>query len=89
MPRLTAHHAHWPEGVPRQLELPDRHLFDHLERFCDARVLIATEDVLSTALPLLADGSLSACVTGAYSELAGRAEDVPFLSIPPIVVAPP
>ncbi|QEZ48932.1 long-chain-fatty-acid--CoA ligase LcfA (plasmid) [Cupriavidus oxalaticus] len=31
MPRLTRHYDHWPAGVPRTLEVPDRNLYGHLE----------------------------------------------------------
>ncbi|NMF98846.1 AMP-binding protein [Aromatoleum toluolicum] len=31
MPKLTRHHAHWPEGVPHTLDLPEYSLYRHLE----------------------------------------------------------
>ncbi|CAG2159312.1 AMP-binding protein [Cupriavidus numazuensis] len=175
MPRLTRHYAHWPAGVPRTLDVPDRNLFDHLACFahsqpdktaveyygrqisyrelhlsalrlagylqqhlevrrgdrvvllmqtcpqfaiasyavhrCDAvvvalspmstpaeleyyirdsgaRVVITMQELLPAAQQLLDDGTLVGCVVGAYSELAGSAADVPFLTIPPLVSEP-
>jgi len=36
MPRLTRHYAHWPAGVPRTLEVPDRNLYGHVAANADA-----------------------------------------------------
>jgi fatty-acyl-CoA synthase len=175
MPRLTRHYAHWPEGVPHTLEVPERHLFSFLEdsataapdktvihyygraitfrelhqaslnlagylqqrlgiqrgdrvlllmqncpQFaiayyailrCDAvvvaispmstaeeighyasdsgsRVLIASQELLVNALPLLDDGRLDACVASAPSDYAGRPEDMLFYEQPEFVREP-
>jgi len=53
-----------------------------------ARVAIVMQDFLPRLQPLLDDGSLEGVVAGAYSELAGRPEDVPFMTIPDFVLAP-
>jgi fatty-acyl-CoA synthase len=175
MPRLTRHHAHWPEGVPHTLELPDRHLFSFLEdsarlapnktaihyygrtvafrelhqaslnlagylqqqldvqrgdrvlllmqncpQFamayyailrCDAvvvaispmstaeeighyvsdsgaRVLIASQELLVNARPLLDDDRLDACVASAPSDYAGPPQDMLFYEQPEFVREP-
>ncbi|WP_326536061.1 AMP-binding protein [Pseudorhodoferax sp.] len=36
MPAPTRHLAHWPAGVPHQLDVPDRHLFSHLAAHAQA-----------------------------------------------------
>ncbi|HSV44606.1 MAG TPA: AMP-binding protein, partial [Ramlibacter sp.] len=53
-----------------------------------ARVAIAMQDFLPRLRPLLDDGALEGVVAGAYSELSGRPEDVPFMTIPEFVLAP-
>ncbi|MFK0087342.1 AMP-binding protein [Pseudomonas sp. NPDC090755] len=165
MPRLTRHYAHWPEGVPHTLDIPENHLFSllqasaratpestaihfygarlsyrqlhqasqrlagylqqrlnvkrgdrvlllmqncpqfviayyailrcdavvvamnpmstgeeigHYTRDADARVLIASQELLANALPLLDDGRLQACVTCASSHFVDSLdEDIP------------
>ena len=53
-----------------------------------ARVAVTMQDLLPGVLPLLDAGGLDGCVAGAYSDFAGRPEDVPFLSVPAFVSAP-
>lgn len=54
---------------------------------CGARVAIVMQGMLPNVRPLLASGALAACVVGAYSEMAGSAQSVPFMEIPPLVSA--
>lgn len=61
---------------------------EHYATDCGATVLIATQDLLPAALPLLSNGILASCVVGAYSEYAGDAEHVPYIRIPQVVSAP-
>lgn len=56
---------------------------------CGARVAVAMQGTLSSVRPLLESGTLSACIVGAYGDLAGAAESVPFMEIPPFVRVPP
>ncbi|MCY1391475.1 Long-chain-fatty-acid--CoA ligase [compost metagenome] len=50
-----------------------------------ARVLITTQDILASVQPLLDSAQLAGCIVAAASELSGRADDVPYLSIPDFV----
>jgi len=52
------------------------------------RVMIIMQDMLDSVLPLLADKRLAGCVVGAYCEMAGRPENVPFMQIPDFVLEP-
>jgi len=52
------------------------------------RVLITTQDMLASALPLLQSGALDGAVVGAAGDLASSAEDLPFLRVPDFVLAP-
>ncbi|WP_025918331.1 AMP-binding protein [Herminiimonas sp. CN] len=175
MPKLTRHYAHWPEGLPHALEVPEHSLYNGLAanagklpdsaaidyygrqisyselhqavrglagylqqclgvmdgdrvllmmqncpQFviayyavqranavvvainpmssaeetayyvdnCGARVAIVMQDMLPKIRPLLANQRLTACIVGAYSELAGAPEDVPFMEIPEFVLVP-
>lgn len=53
-----------------------------------ARVAIAMQDFWPQLQPLLDDRTLEGAVVGAYSQLAGRSDDVPFMTIPDFVLAP-
>ncbi len=53
-----------------------------------ARVMITMQDLQDRVEPLLGDGRLAGCIVGAYSEMAGRPEDVPFMRIPAVVREP-
>lgn len=53
-----------------------------------ARVLVASQELMVNALPLLDDARLDACVASVPSQFAGTPQDVPFLEIPDFVREP-
>ncbi|TDF83820.1 AMP-binding protein [Pseudomonas sp. H9] len=60
----------------------------HYAEDSGARVLLASQELLANALPLLDDGRLEACIVSAPQQFAGQPHDVPFMDIPEFVREP-
>ena len=58
----------------------------HYVQDSGGRVVITMQDLQERVEPFLADGRLTGCIVGAYSEMAGSAADVHFMQVPAFVL---